>query len=124
MPARDPDATDPDALDRGAADPSDAPDLGARHRFPPARLALRDGREATASASTRDDEDELLDLFCRIVADDEGYPQDPTVPVTRQSFTDYWLAPARVSCVARVDGDLAGAYTMKPNGYGLSLIHI
>jgi ribosomal protein S18 acetylase RimI-like enzyme len=64
------------------------------------------------------DHDELLALFRAIVAADEGYPQHPDEPVTRESFLHYWVTPATAVTVARIDGALAGSWTMKPNGFG------
>ncbi len=64
------------------------------------------------------DHRELHEAFARIVAAGEGYPQAPDEPVSFEDFHTYWLAPATAGVVARVGGELAGAYTMKPNGVG------
>lgn len=64
------------------------------------------------------DHEPLLAVFARIVADDEGYPQDPTEPVDAESFAAYWLAPARAVWIAEVDGEVAGSWTMKPINVG------
>lgn len=67
---------------------------------------------------TEDDHAELFAAFARIVADDEGYPQDPAEPLTFEAFRAYWLAPAAGAWVATVDGHLAGASMMKPINVG------
>ena len=59
---------------------------------------------------------ELFELFARIVAAKEGYPQAP--PLTRDTFDETWLHHATVVVVARADGGVAGAYYLKPNQPG------
>src|SRR5689334_3258572 len=73
-----------------------------------------------AAPTTPDDHAELYAAFQAIVAAGEGYPQAPDTPVTWLEFEDYWLSPASVSIVARsaADGSFAGAYEIKPNGFG------
>jgi len=79
-------------------------------------------RAATFAVSRTDPRDhrELFDAFCRIVAANEGYPQDPQTPLSQPEFDAYWLKPATVGMVARAvpGGAFAGAYTIKPNGVG------
>ena len=67
-----------------------------------------------------DDHIELHAAFARIVAADEGYPHAPDVPLSFAQFSTYWIEPATHPHVARerTSGELAGAYTMKPNGVG------
>jgi GNAT superfamily N-acetyltransferase len=62
------------------------------------------------------DELELFDLFARIVADKEGFPQSP--PLTRDVFEDTWIHQATTVVVARAGDALAGAYYLKPNQPG------
>jgi ribosomal protein S18 acetylase RimI-like enzyme len=83
-------------------------------------LTVVTGRTFSVRPTTTADHDELLAAFAAIVAAGEGYPQDPAEPVTWATFEPYWLAPARASYVARdaATDELAGAYTMKANGYG------
>ncbi len=76
------------------------------------------GLAVDLAATQDDDHAELHRLFCAVVAADEGYPQHPDRPVPFEDFAAYWLTPATATVVARVDGELAGAYTMKPNGVG------
>ncbi len=65
----------------------------------------------------RDDQHhELFDLFGRIVAAGEGFPQAP--PLTRTQFDDYWIHPVATVVAATIDGTLAGAYYLKPNSPG------
>jgi GNAT superfamily N-acetyltransferase len=59
---------------------------------------------------------ELFELFARIVAAKEGYPQAP--PLTRDVFDETWLTHATVVVVARCEGAVAGAYYLKPNQPG------
>ena len=61
--------------------------------------------------------DELWWLFADVVARGDGYPQVP--PLTRAAFEDVWVRPVTVVVGATVDGHLAGAYYLKPNGPGL-----
>jgi GNAT superfamily N-acetyltransferase len=55
----------------------------------------------------------LFELFAHVVADGEGYPHLP--PLTRGAFEDTWVRPVTVVVGAHVDGELAGAYYLKPN---------
>ena len=59
---------------------------------------------------------ELFQLFARIVASGEGFPQAP--PLTRSQFDETWVRPVTVVVAATVDGVLAGAYYLKPNSPG------
>ena len=65
---------------------------------------------------THADHEELFTAFARIVEDREGFPQEP--PLTRPQFDDYWLAHSTSVLRARVNGELAGAYYLKPNFVG------
>jgi GNAT superfamily N-acetyltransferase len=68
-------------------------------------------------APIRPDQDgELFDLFARIVASGEGFPHAP--PLTRAQFDDTWVRPVTTVIAATVDGELAGAYYLKPNSPG------
>jgi GNAT superfamily N-acetyltransferase len=55
----------------------------------------------------------LFALFAQVVADGEGYPHLP--PLTRSQFEDSWVRPVTIVVAARIDGELAGAYYLKPN---------
>jgi GNAT superfamily N-acetyltransferase len=55
----------------------------------------------------------LFELFARVVADGEGYPHLP--PLTRSQFEDTWIRSVTIVVGAEVDGQLAGAYYLKPN---------
>jgi len=83
-----------------------------------ADLVLADGSTASIAPTTDADRPELLALFRAIVAAGEGYPQDPQDPVSDEAFDSYWLHPATITEVVRIDGALVGAYTMKPNNVG------
>lgn len=60
--------------------------------------------------------DDLVELFRGIVERGEGYPQQP--PLQPAEYDAMW-GHARVVVGALVDGVLAGAYYLKPNGPGL-----
>jgi len=62
------------------------------------------------------DELQLFELFARIVAAREGYPQAP--PLTRDVFDETWMHHATVVVVARSDDRVVGAYYLKPNQPG------
>lgn len=62
--------------------------------------------------------DELWGLFADVVARGDGFPQQP--PLTRAGFEDVWVRPVTVVVGATVEGRLAGAYYLKPNGPGLA----
>ena len=68
------------------------------------------------AAATASDHDELFVAFARIVDAGEGFPQAP--PLDRAEFDDYWLAHSAAVVVARVQGQLAGAYYVKANFVG------
>jgi GNAT superfamily N-acetyltransferase len=61
--------------------------------------------------------DHLWALFADVVARGDGFPQVP--PLTRAGFEEVWVGPVTVVVGATVDGRLAGAYYLKPNGPGL-----
>lgn len=60
-----------------------------------------------------DELDALFLLFSGVVARGEGYPQSP--PLTREVFDATWVRPVTVVVAARLSGQLAGAYYLKPN---------
>jgi GNAT superfamily N-acetyltransferase len=61
--------------------------------------------------------EQLFQLFCEIVARGEGFPQVP--PLNRVVFNDVWVHPVTLVVAATVNGNLAGAYYLKPNLPGL-----
>jgi ribosomal protein S18 acetylase RimI-like enzyme len=78
----------------------------------------RSGLVVSLAPTGSADLDELFRLFGAIVAADEGYPQAPDEPLAFEDFLTYWHEPATTGVVARLDGELVGAYTLKPNGVG------
>jgi GNAT superfamily N-acetyltransferase len=62
------------------------------------------------------DHDELFAAYGAIVDSGGGFPHDP--PVSREQFDDYWIAHTSAVWLVRVDGQLAGAYYIKPNFVG------
>jgi ribosomal protein S18 acetylase RimI-like enzyme len=75
------------------------------------------GVELTVAEAGALDHDELYQAFSRVVAAGEGYPQTPG-PITVDEFDDYWLDHKSLVVVARMGGDLAGSYYLKPNFAG------
>ncbi len=65
---------------------------------------------------TPEDHDQLLTAFAGIVDRLEGFPQRP--PLDPDGFDDYWLGHSTAVMVADVDGEVAGAYYIKPNFVG------
>ena len=83
-------------------DPSDSSTDGSGSVAPPPGLQVAPTELA--------DQNDLYHAFARLVADDEGFPQHPDEPLSFEDFRAY---------VARLpDRQLAGAYTMRPNGVG------
>jgi GNAT superfamily N-acetyltransferase len=66
--------------------------------------------------ATPDDYDELFAAYAQIVHSGDGFPHSS--PLTRASFDDYWVLHTSVIWLARADGDLTGAYYIKPNFVG------
>jgi GNAT superfamily N-acetyltransferase len=61
----------------------------------------------------------LFDLFARVVAAGEGFPQSP--PLTRAEFEATWVYPVTTVVAAytsEAPEQLAGAYYLKPNSPG------
>jgi GNAT superfamily N-acetyltransferase len=75
-----------------------------------------DGNAVALGPIGAGEELELFELFARIVAAREGYPQAP--PLTRDVFDETWLHHATVVVVARHDDHVVGAYYLKPNQPG------
>jgi GNAT superfamily N-acetyltransferase len=64
------------------------------------------------------DDRQLFEIFSRIVAAKEGWPQAP--PLTWDVFAETWLAHAAAVVVARdvASGAVLGGYYLKPNSPG------
>jgi GNAT superfamily N-acetyltransferase len=71
---------------------------------------------ADLRAVTADDHDALFAAYGRIVESRDGFPHAP--PLSRADFDDYWLRHSSAVWMAEVDGQLAGAYYVKPNFVG------
>jgi GNAT superfamily N-acetyltransferase len=71
---------------------------------------------AQLSPAGAGDHDELFAAYTRIVDSGAGFPHEP--PLTREAFDDYWIAHSSAVWIARVGGQLAGAYYVKPNFVG------
>jgi GNAT superfamily N-acetyltransferase len=71
---------------------------------------------AELSAAEVGDHDELFAAYTLIVNSGAGFPHEP--PLTREAFDDYWIAHSSAVWIARVDGQLVGAYYVKPNFVG------
>ncbi len=74
---------------------------------------MPDREEAVLRAATDNDDHALFEAFARLVAEGEGFPK--AAPLTRADFDATWVHPTVVVIVAEVDGELAGAYFLKPN---------
>jgi GNAT superfamily N-acetyltransferase len=66
--------------------------------------------------ATSGDHDELFAAYTRIVDAGDGFPHGP--PLSRGQFDDYWIAHTSAVWVVRADGELIGAYYIKPNFVG------
>lgn len=71
---------------------------------------------AEMSLAATGDHDELFAAYSRIVDSGAGFPHES--PLSREAFDDYWIAHSSAVWVARVDGQLVGAYYVKPNFVG------
>jgi GNAT superfamily N-acetyltransferase len=60
-----------------------------------------------------DEHDRLFEVFQRVVEKGAGFPHAP--PLTRETFDEVWTGPARTVIGARIEGELMGAYYLKPN---------
>lgn len=80
--------------------------------------SARDGAEVRIGPIGAVQVDELFGIFTDVVARGDGYPQRP--PLTRGAFEEVWVRPVTVVVAATVEGVLAGAYYLKPNGTGLA----
>jgi ribosomal protein S18 acetylase RimI-like enzyme len=61
---------------------------------------------------------ELFDLYALIVEEGGAFPRDP--PGDEASFRAAWIEKKDVVYVARVEGQLAGSYTLGPNYPGIA----
>lgn len=66
--------------------------------------------------ATPADHDELFVAYARIVEAGDGFPHAP--PLSRPQFDDYWIAHTSAVWVARAEGEVIGAYYIKPNFVG------
>lgn len=78
----------------------------------------RDGTAVEVGPLRGGQVEELAGVFADVVARGDGYPQ--LAPLTRAVFEDTWVRPVTAVVAATVDGALAGAYYLKPNGVGLA----
>jgi len=66
--------------------------------------------------ATPADHGDLFIAYTQIVDSGDGFPHAP--PVSRADFDDYWIAHSTAVWIIRADGQLAGAYYIKPNFVG------
>lgn len=71
---------------------------------------------AELRAAAAGDHDELFAAYVQIVDSGAGFPHEP--PLSREAFDEYWIAHSSAVWIARVDGQLVGAYYVKPNFVG------
>jgi GNAT superfamily N-acetyltransferase len=81
-------------------------------------VTARDGTAVEVGPLRAGEVEQLAGMFADVVARGDGYPQVP--PLTRAAFEDTWVRPVSLVVGATVDGTLAGAYYLKPNGVGLA----
>jgi len=81
------------------------------------------GLKMTLAPATTADHRELRVEFGRIVDSGEGFPQEP--PLTDDEFIEVWVEDKSAVIVARIDGELVGAYYLKPNfpGRGAHIVN-
>jgi GNAT superfamily N-acetyltransferase len=68
------------------------------------------------AVATPEDSDDLFVAYAQIVDSGAGFPHEP--PLSREAFDDYWIAHSSAVWIARADGELVGAYYIKPNFVG------
>lgn len=68
--------------------------------------------EPVLTDATEADRPRLFEIFADAVARGEGYPE--TAPLQGDRFAASWIDPP-VVVVARLDGEVVGAYYVKPN---------
>jgi GNAT superfamily N-acetyltransferase len=68
------------------------------------------------SAAAPADYDELFEAYARIVDAGDGFPH--AAPLSRHAFDDYWIAHTSAVWIIRTEGELVGAYYVKPNFVG------
>ncbi len=62
------------------------------------------------------DYDDLFRAYAQIVDSGDGFPHGP--PLTRDAFDDYWIDHTSSVWIIRSEGELVGAYYVKPNFVG------
>ncbi len=72
----------------------------------------------TISVARDADMAELFDLYALIVEEGGAFPREP--PADEQMFRAAWIDKKDVVHVARIDGALAGSYTLGPNYPGIA----
>jgi GNAT superfamily N-acetyltransferase len=87
---------------RGASGPARNPSVTSSH-----------GTEIDLGPLRPEEHDLLFGLFGTIVERGDGFPH--AAPLSREIFNDLWAGPAVAVVAARVEGELAGAYYLKPN---------
>ncbi len=67
-------------------------------------------------AAVQGDYDELFTAYAQIVDAGDGFPH--ASPLSRDAFDDYWIAHTSAVWIIRSEGELVGAYYVKPNFVG------
>lgn len=70
------------------------------------------------TAAVDSDLAEVFDLYALIVEEGGAFPRDP--PADEASFRAAWIEKKDVVYVARIEGKLAGSYTLGPNYPGIA----
>lgn len=78
-------------------------------------VTTRSGNQVDIRPATEADHPALFELFARIVADGDGWPQRP--PLTERDFRAVWV-DVPLAVVALIEGEVVGGYNAKPNHPG------
>jgi len=77
---------------------------------------IRGGRSLRLGPLHHDELGDLFEMFEDVVRRGEGFPHEP--PLTPSAFTSTWVEPVTLTLAARLEGELSGAYYLKPNFVG------
>jgi len=76
-------------------------------------VSSKQGAEISLELLRPEEHDVLYELFRQVVETGEGFPHEP--PLTFDAFAATWTGPTSTVVAAQIDGELTGAYYLKPN---------
>jgi GNAT superfamily N-acetyltransferase len=76
-------------------------------------VTTRHGQHVALGPLTEAVTGSLFGIFADVVASGDGYPQ--RAPLTRDDFEATWVHPVTMVVAAKVEGELVGAYYLRPN---------